>query len=90
MAGIQTGIELQDNFTSVIMGIINSVNLAVSAMDSLDQSVSAGISTVAIQGARDEINEAAAAASQLSRNSRTLQQPLPSALPNQYSGSLMF
>ncbi len=67
MAGIQTGIELQDNFTSVIMGIINSVNLAVSAMDSLDQSVSAGISTVAIQGARDEINEAAAAASQLSQ-----------------------
>ena len=67
MAGIQTGIELQDNFTSVIMGIINSVNLAVSVMDSLDQSMSSGINTTAIQGARDEINDAAAAASQLSR-----------------------
>lgn len=67
MAGIQTGIELQDNFTSVIMGIINSVNLAVSVMDSLDQSVSAGFNTAQVQGARDEINEAAAAASQLSQ-----------------------
>lgn len=67
MAGIQTGIELQDNFTSVIMGVINSVNLAVSVMDSLDQSVSAGFNTAQIQGARDEINEAAAAASQLSQ-----------------------
>lgn len=63
MAGIQTGIELQDNFTSVIMGVINSVNLAVSVMDSLDQSVSEGFNTAQIQGARDEINEAAAAAS---------------------------
>jgi len=67
MAGIQTGIELQDNFTSVIMGIINSVNIAVSVMDSLDQSISSGINTAAIQGARDEINDAAAAASQLSQ-----------------------
>ncbi len=67
MAGIQTGIELQDNFTSVIMGIINSVNIAVSVMDSLDQSVSAGFNTAQLQGARDEINEAAAAASQLSQ-----------------------
>lgn len=61
MAGIQTGIELQDNFTEVIYGIINSVNLAVSAMYDMQESMNADIDTSSIEGARDEINQATAA-----------------------------
>lgn len=61
MSSIQTGIELQDNFSGVMYGIINSVNLAVSAMYDLSQSMNADIDTSSIEGARDEINQATAA-----------------------------
>lgn len=65
MASIQTGIQLQDNFTNVILGIINSVNLAVSAMDDMNSTMSSDIDTASIQAARDQINQANAAANRL-------------------------
>lgn len=65
MASIQTGIQLQDNFTNVILGIINSVNLAVSAMDDMNSTMSSDIDTASIQAARDQINQANAAAIRL-------------------------
>ena len=64
MASIQTGIQLQDNFSNVIMGIINSVNLAVSAMDDMNQAMSTGVDTASIAAARNEINQATIAAQQ--------------------------
>ncbi len=81
MASIQTGIELQDNFTSVIMGIINSVNLAVSAMENLDQQMAGDIDTSSIQSARNEINEATIAANQLSRAFQDMTVPTTPAAP---------
>ena len=65
MSSIQTGIQLQDNFTNVILGIINSVNLAVSAMDDMNAAMNSDVDTTAIQAARNEIRQAAAAANQL-------------------------
>lgn len=65
MASIQTGIQLQDNFTNVIMGIINSVNLAVAAMDDMNTAMGGDIDTASIQAAREEINQATAAAARL-------------------------
>lgn len=65
MAGIRTGIELNDEFTSVIYGIINSVNLAVSAMADMQQGMNADIDTSSLEGARDEINQATAAMNEL-------------------------
>lgn len=67
MASIQTGIQLQDNFSNVIMGIINSVNLAVSAMDDMNQAMSTGMDTASIAAARNEINQATIAAQQLNQ-----------------------
>jgi len=81
MASIQTGIELQDNFTSVIMGIINSVNLAVSAMENLDQQMAGDIDTSPIQSARNEINEATIAANQLSQAFQDMTVPAAPAAP---------
>lgn len=81
MASIQTGIELQDNFTSVIMGIINSVNLAVSAMENLDQQMAGDIDTSSIQSARNEINEATIAANQLSHAFQDMVVPAAPAAP---------
>lgn len=43
MSSIQTGIELQDNFSGVMYGIINSVNTAVSSLYDLEQSMIIGI-----------------------------------------------
>lgn len=61
MSFIQTGIELNDQFSGVLNNIISSVNLAVSAMYDMQQSMNADIDTSSIEGARDEINQATAA-----------------------------
>lgn len=61
MSSIQTGIELNDQFSGVLNNIISSVNLAVSAMYDMQQSMNADIDTSSIEGARDEINKATAA-----------------------------
>lgn len=61
MSSIQTGIELNDQFSGVLNNIISLVNLAVSAMYDMQQSMNADIDTSSIEGARDEINQATAA-----------------------------
>ncbi len=65
MSSIQTGIELSDQFSGVLNNIISSVNLAVSAMADMQQSMNADIDTSSLQGARDEINQATAALNEL-------------------------
>ena len=65
MGSVQTGIQLQDNFTNVILSIISSVNLAVVAMDDMNAAMSSDIDTTTIQAARNEIIQASAAAIQL-------------------------
>ena len=79
VASIQTGIQLQDNFTNTIMGIINSVNLAVSAMEGMNQAMSTGMDTSSIEGARSEINQATIAAQQLSQVFENMEPPATSA-----------
>ena len=61
MSSIQTGIELNDQFSEVLNNIISSVNLAVSAMYDMQQSMNTDIDTSSLEGARDEINQATAA-----------------------------
>lgn len=61
MSSIQTGIELNDQFSGVLNNIISSVNLAVSAMYDMQQSMNTDIDTSSLEGARDEINKATAA-----------------------------
>jgi tape measure domain-containing protein len=61
VSSIQTGIELNDQFSGVLNNIISSVNLAVSAMYDMQQSMNADIDISSLEGARDEINQATAA-----------------------------
>ena len=61
MSSIQTGIELNDQFSGVLNNIISSVNLAVSAMYDMQQSMHTDIDTSSLEGAKDEINQATAA-----------------------------
>ena len=65
MASIQTSIELQDQFTSVIYGIINSVNTAVSVVEDMQQTMETDVDTSAFEGMRNEINQATMALDEL-------------------------
>lgn len=65
MAGIQTSIELNDQFSSVLYSIIGSVNLAVSSMYDMQESMNADIDTGSLEAARNEINQATAAIVQM-------------------------
>lgn len=79
MSSIQTGIELNDQFSGVLNNIISSVNLAVSAMYDMQQSMNADIDTSSLEGARDEINQATAAIEAM--NQATSQQTAPNIAP---------
>lgn len=79
MASIQTGIELNDQFSGVLNNIISSVNLAVSAMYDMQQSMNADIDTSSLEGARDEINQATAAIEAM--NQAASQQIAPNIAP---------
>ena len=65
MSSIQTGIELQDNFSGVMYGIINSVNTAVSSLYDLEQSMNADVDTGNLEVARNEIEQMADAVDEL-------------------------
>lgn len=58
MGSISTAIELQDNFTNILMPIINAVNMSVSAMEQMQATMSEPIDTAAIQGIRDQLVQA--------------------------------
>lgn len=79
MSSIQTGIELNDQFSGVLNNIISSVNLAVSAMYDMQQSMNADIDTSSLEGARDEINQATAAIEAM--NQAASQQTAPNIVP---------
>lgn len=83
MSGIQTGIELNDQFSGILSNIINSVNLAVSAMYDMQESMNADIDTSSIEGAREEINRATAAINEMSEamNAALNNQATPDAAP---------
>lgn len=65
MGSIRTAIELQDNFTGIMMNIINAVNLSVSTMQQMQETMSSSIDTTSIEGIRNHLNQATIAAQQL-------------------------
>ncbi len=75
MATIRTAIELQDNFTSVLYQVINSVNLGLSAMEDLHQTMNSPVDTASIEAARDSINQATIAVQQLDAAMQRIETP---------------
>lgn len=65
MAGISTSINLQDNFTGILYQVFDAVNLGISAMEELHQSMSATVEMSSIEAARESLNAATAAAMEL-------------------------
>ncbi len=91
MSSIQTGIELQDNFTSVLYGIISSVNMAVSAMEDMQQTMNADVDTSGIEGARESINQTTAALDALNAAMENQNVPdiAPATIPGDSSGQVI-
>lgn len=75
MATIRTAIELQDNFTGVLYQVINAVNLGLSAMDDLHQTMNNPVDTASIEAAKDSINQATIAVQQLDAAMQGLETP---------------
>ncbi len=75
MSTIRTAIELQDNFTGILYQVINSVNLGLSAMEDLHQTMNAPVDTASIEAARDSINQAAIAVQQLDAAMQGIETP---------------
>lgn len=65
MGSISAAIELQDNFTSVLMNIINVVNMSVSTMEQMQAAMNEPVDTASIQGMRDQMAQATVAAREL-------------------------
>ena len=82
MAAIQTAIELNDQFTSVLYGIMDAVNLATAQMYDMQQAMSMDIDTSSLDGAREAIDEATA--SLIALNGAAQQ---PASAPNPLVGS---
>lgn len=64
MATIRTAIELQDNFSGILYGITNAVNMSLSVMEDLNRAMNEPVDTTSIQAAREAINQATVAAQQ--------------------------
>ena len=81
MGSIRTAIELQDNFTGIMMNIINAVNLSVSTMQQMQETMNHSMDTTSIERIRNHLNQATIAAQQLSaamQNVKTSTPDVPS------------
>ncbi len=77
MGTIRAAIELQDNFTSVLYQIVDSVNLGLSAMGELQQAMSSPVDSSSLDAARDSINQATIAAQELNSAMGGVPTPTP-------------
>lgn len=72
MASIMTAIELQDRFSSVLYGVIDTVNIAISSMYDMSEAMNTEIDTSALQAAQDRIVQTTAA---LDRMNAAMEEP---------------
>lgn len=76
MATITTGIQLADNFSAPLMHIVNAVNMTISAMDDMNQSMNAGVNTASLSAARNEIAQATVAAEEFNQTMQQASSPI--------------
>lgn len=75
MATIRTAIELQDNFTNVLNGIVNSVNMAVNVMEQMQQTMNAPVDAATMESVREQANQATIAVQQLDAAMQGMETP---------------
>ena len=75
MGSIRAAIELQDNFTGILMNVINAVNMSVSTMEHMQSAMNGPIDTSALQGIREQLNQATIAAQELESAMQNVEPP---------------
>lgn len=83
MASIQAGIQLVDRFSAPLMNIINSVNMAVSQMETLNNTMNTDVDASAYENIRSELHQATTAAQGL--REELSQTAVPMAMTEQTS-----
>lgn len=76
MATITTGIQLADNFSAPLMHIVSAVNMTISAMNDMNQSMNAGVNTASLFAARNEIAQATVAAEEFNQTMQQASSPI--------------
>lgn len=76
MATITTGIQLADNFSAPLMHIVSTVNMTISAMNDMNQSMNAGVNTASLSAARNEIAQATVAAEEFNQTMQQASSPI--------------
>ena len=76
MAYITTGIQLADNFSAPLMHIVSAVNMTISAMNDMNQSMNAGVNTASLSAAQNEIAQATVAAEEFNQTMQQAGSPI--------------
>ena len=88
MASIMTGIQLQDNFSSVLYNVCSAVNLALSSMTDLQGTMGAEMNMAALEGARSQIDSATAALNEMNEAMQNISPPpIPTPEPFQWQSN---
>lgn len=66
---------MQDNFTGILMNVINAVNMSVSTMEHMQSVMNGPIDTSALQGIREQLNQATIAAQELESAMQNVEPP---------------
>lgn len=82
MASIMTAIELQDRFSSVLYGIIDTINIAMGSMYDMSEAMSTDIDTSSLQVARDKIAETTVALDEMNAAMESPNIPVNTAKEN--------
>ncbi len=87
MATIQSAIELQDNFSSVLYGVINAVNITILEMEKMNQAmdVDMDIDTSSLIGAREELASASTKLGDMVTKVENVEEPVQ-RVANGFSG----
>ena len=70
-----TGIQLQDNFSSVLYNVCGAVDLAISSMTDLQGSMNTEMDMASLEGARAQIDVATAAINEMNEAMQTMSSP---------------
>lgn len=78
MATIQSAIELQDNFSTVLYGVVNAINLTISTMEEMSYAMDTdmNVDTSSLQYAREEIARATANLDSMVSSVEEVEQPV--------------
>lgn len=78
MATIRSAIELQDNFSRVLYGVVNAVNITISSMEEMSGAMNADmhVDTSSLQLAREEISRATSGLQQMTAEVQEIEEPV--------------